>query len=476
MTTDPPTREPLTRDPLPRDPLPRDPLPGEPLTHEPLTLAGIGAVLPGPDGPCVDTPTLWEIVRTGTSCLTPFEHEGLPLRIAGQVRGWDPVTALGVSERVGGRMARITALATGAVKNALDDAGLKPEDLDDGRTVLVVASLQFAFQEARRYFTMYEHGGQEALGMEYWLTGTPGSVTSGICSVLGISPQTLTVSGACNCSLRALEVAATMLHAGTVDRAVVVGADATLDPICVSSTTNESKRRGFRISTLSADPASVRPHDEDQDGNAPGEGALAVVLESARAARVGSPAPRKGREELRDQPPPARGVGTVLPAERLGLWFRTSRSNGSNPMISGPPDNFSRDAHALLTGAGTGMQELAFVNSFADGSRHVEDLFCEALTGLRKLTDYDGPLLLTNQEAAFGHVFGFVGLLKFVSSVLMFRHGTVAPVVGCRTPYARLDATPVRGAGAPLKGRHALVTVAGGGGDATSLLIEYPEA
>lgn len=422
----------------------------EPLSREPLTLAGIGAVLPGPDGPCVDPPTLWEIIRTGTSCLTPFAYEGLPLRIAGQVSGWDPVTALGVSERVGGRMARITALATGAVKNALDDAGLKPEDLDDGRTVLVVASLQFSFQEAGRYFTMYERGGQEALGMEYWLTGTPGSVTSGICSVLGINAQTLTISGSCNCSLRALEMAATMLHAGTVDRAVVVGADATLDPICVSSTTFESKRRGFRISTVSADAGSVRPHDEEQDGNAPGEGALAVVLESARAARTdGTP---------------------------LRLWFRSSRSNGSNPMISGSPENFSRDAHALLTQAGIGMERLAFVNSFADGSRHVEDLFCEALTGLRKATGYDGRLLLTNQEAAFGHVFGFVGLLKFVSSVLMFRHGTVAPVVGCRTPYARLDATPVRDGGVPLEGRHALVTVAGGGGDATSLLIEYPEA
>lgn len=414
---------------------------------EPLTLTGIGAVLPGGGGrPCTDVPALWEAIRTGATCLSPFALDDLPLRIAGQVEGWDPGTELGVPQRVADRMARVTALATGAVKNALADAGLTPEDTDDGRTVLVVASLQFAFREARRYFTLYEGGGPDALGMEYWLTGTPGSVTSGICTVLGISPQTLTVSGACNCSLRALEVAATLLRAGSVDRAIVVGADATLDPICVSSTTSESRSRGFRISTWSTDPASVRPHDEEQDGNAPGEGALAVVLESGRA--------------------------TGIP---LRLSFRSSRSNGSNPMISGPPDNFVRDGHALLTAAGIGMDRLAFVNSFADGSRQVEDLFCEALDGLRKAMDYDGPLLLTNQEAAFGHVFGFVGLLKFVASALMFRHGTVAPVVGCRTPHPRLDATPVRGTCAPLKGRHALVMVAGGGGDATSLLIEYLE-
>ncbi|WP_328349537.1 beta-ketoacyl synthase [Streptomyces sp. NBC_00445] len=417
------------------------------MSTEPLTLTGIGAVLPGPDGrPCTDVPALWDIIRTGATCLTPFALDDLPLRIAGQITGWDPVTALGVPQRVGDRMARVTALATGAVKNALADAGLTAQDIDDGRTVLVVASLQFAFQEARRYFTLYERGGPDALGMEYWLTGTPGSVTSGICSVLGIGPQTLTVSGACNCSLRALEVVAALLRDGTVDRAIVVGADATLDPVCVSSTTHESRSRGFRISTWSPDPHSVRPHDEEQDGNAPGEGALAVVLESGRTAGI-----------------------------PLRLAFRSSRSNGTNPMISGPPDNFARDGHTLLTAAGIGMDRLAFVNSFADGSRHVENLFCEALDGLRKAMDYDGPLLLTNQEAAFGHVFGFVGLMKFVASALMFHHGTVAPVTGCRTPYARLDATPVQRDRAPLTGRHALVMVAGGGGDATSLLIEHLE-
>ena len=429
------------------------------LAGEPLLLAGTGAVLPGPDDPCLDPPTLWEIIRTGTTCLSPFDTsydgERLPLRVAGQVKNWNPAAAIGVPDRIAARMARVTALSTGAVMNALGDAGLTPADLNDDRTVLVVASMQFAFQEAGRYFAAYERGGPSALGMDYWLTGTPGSVASGICSVLGIRAQTLNITGGCNCSLRALEIAATLLHIGAVDRAVVVGTDATLDRIFVASTVHEG-RRGFRASTLSADPGAVRPHDEQQDGNAPGEGALAVVLDSSRAGTgTGS------------------GEATRLP---LRLRFRSSRNNGLNPVDSGTSDNFVADVQDLLVRADIGMERLAFVNGFAEGTRNIENLFCDTVEGLRRAMDYGGRLLLTNQEAAFGHISGCAGLLKFVSAALMFRHGTVAPVVGCRTPYARLDATPVLTEGVPVDDRYALLISSGAGGDATSLLIEHLEA
>ncbi|UGY94148.1 beta-ketoacyl synthase N-terminal-like domain-containing protein [Streptomyces gobiensis] len=431
---------------------------------DPVLLAGTGAVLPGlpgPDGlggPCVDAGALWEVFRTGTTCLSRFDHPGIPLRIAGQVRNWDPATALGVPERIAARMARVTALSIGAVRSALDDAGLTPEDLNDDRTVLVIASMQFAFQEAGRYFAAYERGGPAALGMDYWLTGTPGSVASGICSVLGIRAQTLNITGGCNCSLRAMEVATTLLHAGTVDRAVVVGADATLDRIFLASTVHEGKR-GFRASTLSADPGAVRPHDQEQDGNAPGEGALAVVLESGRPGTGGTG---------------STGDGVRVP---LRLRFRSSRNNGINPVDSGTSDNFVADVQDLLTWAGIGMDRLAFINGFAEGTRNIEDLFCDTVEGLRKAMDYGGILRLTNQEAAFGHISGCAGLLKFVSSALMFRHGTVGPVVGCRTPYARLDASPVLAHDTvPVDDRYALLISSGAGGDATSLLIEYLEA
>ncbi|WP_166350123.1 beta-ketoacyl synthase N-terminal-like domain-containing protein [Phytoactinopolyspora limicola] len=415
----------------------------------PLRLVGAGSVLPGQGRTCRTRHDLWDVLRSGQTQLSPFSHAALPLRIAGQVQDWDVTAETGVPERIARRMARVTALSMGAVQNALADAGLEPTDLNDDRSALIIASMQYAFQEAGRYFAAYNQGGPATLGMDYWLTGTPGSVASGICSLLGIHAQTLSITGGCNCSMRALEIATTMIEARTIDRAVVVGADATLDPIFLASTVHEGKR-GFRASTLSSDPWAVRPHDEHQDGNAPGEGALAVVLESERARA------------------PADGTG-------VRLWFRSSRNNGQNPVDSGTADNFVHDVRHLLDRSGVTLADLAFVNGFAEGTRNIEDLFCDVLTALRTSFGYDGNLLLSNQEAVFGHISGCAGLLKFLSSALMFRNGAITPVTGCRTPYSRLPASPVTGRGVPIVGRHALLISSGAGGDATSVLMEYHE-
>ncbi|MDA3648116.1 hypothetical protein LZ318_22025 [Saccharopolyspora indica] len=405
-----------------------------------MRVSGTGMVLPGIGGPVRTAADFWRVVGSGRTCLSAFHHPDVPLRIAGRVPGWNPADELDVPPRVARRMARVTTMAVGAVQQALREAGLTGLDVSGDRTVLVVASMQFANQEAERYFDALARGGADELGMDYWLTGTPGSVASGLCSVLGIEVPTLSVTGGCNCSLRALEVAHLMLRSGDVDRAVVVGADVALDPVYLASTVHEGAG-GFRASTLSPDPGAVRPHDEQQDGNAPGEGAIAVVLE------------RSGPVRLR---------------------FRTSRRNGRNPVDAGKPDNVVADVTALLEAAGIGLDQLAFVSGFAEGTRNIEDLFCETVDLLRARSGYAGPLLLTNQEAAFGHISGCAGLIKFVAALLMFEHGSVAPVVGCRQPYHRLDATPLTSP-APVDGRHALVISTGAGGDATSLLIEHGE-
>ncbi|MFD7508709.1 beta-ketoacyl synthase [Streptomyces sp. NPDC059853] len=409
-----------------------------------LRLAGAGLVLPGPDGTaCTDLGTFWRVISEGISCLSPYRHPDLPLRLAGQVTGWDPVAALPVPERTARRLSRAARLAMGAVHGALTDAGLTGADLDPERTVLIASSLQFAFPEAERYHTVGQAKGYAALGLDYWMTGTPPSVVGAVASALGLPVPTLSVAGSCNVALRALETALLMFRCGDIDRAIVVGIDTTVDPVFVAGTSYES-RSGYRATSLSADPGDIRPHDAVQDGNATGEGAVAVVLD-------------------RDT-----GAGGL----RHRLRLHSSRSNGPSAVATGPPDNVARDVAAVLRPAGRGPADVAFVSDYADGNRFVEDHLCGALAATRTAFGYEGPLLLTNQEAVFGHVAGTGGLVKYLASLLMLRNGRITPSVNCRTPYARLPGTPVPVGGLPTDGDAALVISSGAGGDATSMLIE----
>jgi minimal PKS ketosynthase (KS/KS alpha) len=413
----------------------------------PLALAGVGMVLPGPDGSaCTSLETFNRVVNDGRCCLSAFEHPGLALRLAGQVHDWDPNTALRIDERAVRRSSRAAHLATGAVQNALDHAGLDARDIDPDRTVLVTASLQFASPEMERYHAVIADRGPAALAMDYWMSGTPASVVGTVASGLGIECPTLSIAGSCNVALRTLHVVRQMFTCGEIDRAIVVGVDTTVDPVFVAGTVHEG-RRGYRASSLSDVPADVRPHDQSQTGNATGEGAVAVVLERPSVRTTG------------DRP-------------LVSMGFRTSRSNGVSAVATGPPDNVARDIAGVLADAGARLADVAFVNDYADGNRFVEDHLCEALRGARKVLDYDGELLLTNQEAAFGHVAGIGGLIKLVASTLMLADQHAGPSINCQTVYESLPATPVPRAGRSLGGDRALVVTSGAGGDSTTMLLQ----
>ncbi|HEV3170468.1 MAG TPA: beta-ketoacyl synthase N-terminal-like domain-containing protein [Actinocrinis sp.] len=419
-----------------------------------VRLAGAGVILPGPDGVCADLKTFWEIVHGGLCCLSPYEYPGSPLRIAGLVHGWDPARELEVGEKFASRTARASLLALGAVRAALADAGLAPEDLDDGRTVLVSASLQFAFAETGRYFDKLAAGGPAALGMDYWMTGTPPAVLGSVATTLGIKCPTLNIAGSCNVPLRAVEVVLGMFRSGDADRAVIVGVDTAVDPVYVSSATYTS-RQGYRASSLSADPASIRPHDELLDGNATGEGAVAVILENAVLEN-----------------PEARGAGEGAAGTEWRIHTRTSRSNGPSVVATGPPDRVADDIVSVLAAADRSPDRIAFVDDYADGNRFVEDHFCAVVARVRETLDYAGPLTVTNQEAAFGHVAGIGGLVRLLGTLMMLERGSVGPVVNCREPYRALAADSVVGAPQATGGDAALVVAAGAGGDATTLLVE----
>ncbi|MDQ1295404.1 MAG: hypothetical protein QG608_3289, partial [Actinomycetota bacterium] len=188
-----------------------------------VAVTGTGLVLPGPGGTaCTDLPGFWSVISEGTCCLTTLDREDLGLRIGGQVRGWDRAEAIGVDPEAAARMSRAGQLATAATRSALREACLAPEELD-GRTVLVCASLQFAFAETERYFARRAAGGPASLKLDYWMTGTPPSVLGTVASTLRIACPTLNISGSCNVALRALDVIGGMFRAGDIDRAILVG-------------------------------------------------------------------------------------------------------------------------------------------------------------------------------------------------------------------------------------------------------------
>src|SRR5215211_433136 len=89
-----------------------------------VVVTGIGAVTPLG----LDAPTTWEGLvagRSGVGPITQFDASGLPVRIAGEVHGFDAESLLGAKRMR--RSARFSQLAVAASREAIADADLDTE-------------------------------------------------------------------------------------------------------------------------------------------------------------------------------------------------------------------------------------------------------------------------------------------------------------------------------------------------------------
>src|SRR5829696_281840 len=102
-----------------------------------VAVTGLGAVTPIG----LDAPSTWRAAVAGESgidFIQSFDAGEFPVRIAGEVKGFDPSSVAPAKE--GRRMDRNVLLALGAAQEAWQDSGLGGVGLDPSRVGIVVGS------------------------------------------------------------------------------------------------------------------------------------------------------------------------------------------------------------------------------------------------------------------------------------------------------------------------------------------------
>lgn len=422
------------------------------LDEKQVRIVGIGMQLPSREGVCDTKEQFWEIVKKGKCEISNIEEDNeSKIKIAGKVHTIQSAI-FGLAPKHEKKYSRASFLAAIAVRNALVDAKLDPRSLSNERTLLVVASAFFTLETLTKQHSTYLEEGNKGLGIDFLLQGTPGSIASAVSKLTSLDCPTLTVSGSCVVALNALEIANERIQSGKIDRAIVVGVDAPIDALYLSATSYRNKS-GSTLSSLSSDPNSVRPHDKRVMGNACGEGAVAVILEGVK------------NEEK----------STTSNLGPYKLYFSTSRKSGNSLVDSGEPDNYGKSVKRVLDKAVISMGDVGFINDFCEGTQYIEDFFCDIVRYIRKETKYSEEMLLTNQEAAFGHVPAAAGLIKLLSNTMMMEKQLVTPCINCEQVYDQLNyiqMVPVQGKCINKQSKYSLVISGGSGGDCAVMLIE----
>lgn len=332
-----------------------------------------------------------------------------------------------IADRAEGRdvKGRATGWLCASVDQAVRAAGLAP---NESRLAIVVGT-----------------GLRELRGLElWWADGQPFRVEElhfggGLRQSLGVSVPVTTLSNACAASSFALGLADDLLALGEADAIIVAGAD---------SITESMFGLGDRASLLR--PERVQPFERERRGALLGEGAAAVVVESAEQAHARGAAPLAL----------LRGVGMSCDA-----FHETApdREGMRRAMV---------DAHRR---AGVAPEEIDLLMAHGTGTELNDKV--EALAIKDVFGAHAGKVIVTALKSMLGHTSGGSGLMSVITAVECLRSGHVPPTVGFNAPMEEAEALDIvagEARVAPL--RFAQVNAFGFGGVNAVVVLEKAEA
>jgi 3-oxoacyl-[acyl-carrier-protein] synthase II len=253
-----------------------------------VVVTGIGAVSPNGIG----REAFWCATvqgKSGVRRIESFDATSLPVRIAGEIVGFDPLQYL--SEKDAANVSRVVPLAIASASEAIQDAGLDPPSMpleELRRTAVMLGSGGGGQEFVQRQLALYLSGRVKQCSVYTIPSATMGTLASEISMHFGFRGFSHVITTGCTSSTDALGYAAQNIQCGVTDCVICGGADAPLSFFIVKGFTimriltpswNEQPERGSR------------PFSADRDGFVLGEGAWMFVLEEheramARGARV----------------------------------------------------------------------------------------------------------------------------------------------------------------------------------------------
>ncbi len=357
-----------------------------------VVVTGLGATTPV-GGTVAST---WEGLLTGRSGVRVLEDEryaDLPVRFAGQV-AVEPLEAM---DRVEARkLDRCQQLALIAAREAWADASA-PE-LDPERLGIAFATgIGGIVSLLDNYDTLLSRGWSRVSPMSVPQL-MPNGAAAWVGLDLGAKAGIHTPVSACASGAEAIGYAMDMIRSGRADVVVAGGTEACIHPITVAAF---AAMRA--LSTRNDDPTHAsRPYDLGRDGFVMGEGAGALVLESAEHAA-------------------ARGARIYAEVASVGMT-----ADGHH--IAQPDPNGAGAARAMrlaLAGADASAADVIHINAHATSTPQGDIAEATAIKSVLGTSVDD--VAVSGTKSMTGHLLGGAGAVESVAAILAL-HNRLAPV------------------------------------------------
>lgn len=372
-----------------------------------VVVTGVGLISPLGVG----TEPTWEALvagRSGVGTITKFDASAFPVRIAAEVKGFDPQMWLDTKEAR--KFDLFVQYALAASLMAVENSGLKitPEVADRVAVVLGsgIGGLPLIEENHR---TLQEKGPRRV--SPFFIPGAIINMCAGLVSIrLGAKGPNMATCTACSTSAHAITDAYLYIRHGYADAAIAGGAEAVIEPLAVAGFASMRA-----LSTRNEEPEKAsRPWDRDRDGFVMGEGAGVLVLEELEfALRRGAP----------------------ILCEVLGIGMTGDAYHITAPCEDG--DGAARVMTAALRDAGVAPEQVDYINAHGTSTPHGDRIETVAIKRVFGVHAY--KLAVSSTKSATGHLLGAAGGLETGITALVVARDVIPPTLNLDNPDEGCD-------------------------------------
>ena len=407
-----------------------------------VVITGVGAI--SPVG--LDAETTWTNLLSGVSGIGPitrFDATDYKTRIAGEVKGFDPDTAVGRKDAR--RMDRYCQLGVAAAIEAAENACLTTHPPDPNRTGALIATGIGAIETIETGMETLLAQGPGRIG-PFFMPMMLANMASGHVSMRlnARGPNMATVS-ACASSAHAIGEAMRWIRDDMADVVYAGGCEASVSRLSVA---------GFNamnaLSTRNDDPtAASRPFDLDRDGFVVAEGAAVLVLEERDHAI-------------------ARGANIIAEVAGYGA------TDDANHIVQPAPlgEGATRAMKLAMADAGLAPSAIDYLNAHGTSTQLNEKFETQSIKGAFGETAYHLPISAT--KSMTGHLLGAAGAMEAVISTFAIRDQIAPPTVNLQTPDPDCDLDYIPNTARKLEIAAVMTNSMGFGGHNVSLVLRTP--
>jgi 3-oxoacyl-[acyl-carrier-protein] synthase II len=294
-----------------------------------------------------------------------------------------------------------------AARQALDDAGWRPESYEDQTTtgVLIGSGIGGIEGIAETAVTLHEKGPRRV--SPFFIPGRIVNLASGYVSIeFGLKGPNSAVVTACSTGAHAIGDAARLVALGDAE---VMVAGGTESPVNRMALAGFSALRALSTNFNDDPTRASRPYDKDRDGFVMGEGAGVVVLEELEHAK-------------------ARGARIYAEVTGYGL-------SGDAYHITAPDpkgDGALRCMAMAIKRAGISAGDIDYINAHGTSTPLGDEI---ELGAVQKLVgNAAGRISMSSTKSCIGHLLGAAGAVEAIFSILAIRDGIAPPTINLDNP------------------------------------------